>query len=65
MSPIRPPAGGLFRLSGPAPRQPSEPDVRAEARQAIRHFVRVLERLDAAERPAARPRPATRGERAR
>lgn len=46
MNPLRPPSGGLFRLSGPGRQAGSGEDARSEAREAIRHFVRVLERLD-------------------
>lgn len=63
MTTHRPPLGGLFRLQ--APRQEAragEPSAaQTEAREAIRHFVSVLERLDReASRPLARttiPRP--------
>ncbi len=61
MTAYRPPLGGLFRLSGPSTagegRQEAARASRAdEARDAIRHFVRVLERLDrqVAGRTAAR-----------
>jgi hypothetical protein len=56
MSQYRPPLGGLFRLQAPRPEAPTgEPsETQAEARDAIRHFVSVLERLDReAHRPAA------------
>ncbi|MCO4053961.1 MAG: hypothetical protein HEQ16_07885 [Bosea sp.] len=46
MTPDRPPQGGLFRLSGPVPPAERKENERAEAHDAIRHFVRVLERLD-------------------
>lgn len=55
MNPHRPPSGGLFRLSGPSTRSGDGGDVRSEAREAIRHFVRVLERLD---RDTSQRRPA-------
>jgi hypothetical protein len=63
MTRYRPPLGGLFRLQAPQPgsRMDEATASRSEARDAIRHFVSVLERLDReANRPAARtpiPRP--------
>lgn len=54
MSRHRPPFGGLFRLRAPAASAPAEREARGEAREAIRSFVRALERLDrddAASRP--------------
>jgi hypothetical protein len=59
MTSYRPPLGGLFRLSGPAPRDAGRPDRAEEARDAIRHFVRVLERLDRDVAASPRPRPKT------
>lgn len=58
MSQYRPPLGGLFRLQAPRPEaRTGEPlAAQSEAREAIRHFVSVLERLDReTHRPAARP----------
>lgn len=67
MTQYRPPLGGLFRLQAPRPEARSgtpagEPSAaQTEARDAIRHFVSVLERLDReANRPVVRtstPRP--------
>ncbi|MGL4438326.1 MAG: hypothetical protein ACRCUE_03565 [Bosea sp. (in: a-proteobacteria)] len=57
MTQYRPPLGGLFRLQAPRPEaRADEPSAaQTEARDAIRHFVRVLERLDReANRPVAR-----------
>ena len=57
----RPPSGGLFRLQGPGPGPDArpgpdaQPEARAEARDAIRHFVRVLERLDRDANGPSRP----------
>jgi hypothetical protein len=44
----RPPIGGLFRVSAPrsAAAREAGPDAQAEARDAIRHFMSVLEKLD-------------------
>jgi hypothetical protein len=44
----RPPIGGLFRVSAPrsAAAREAGPDAQAEAREAIRHFMSVLEKLD-------------------
>jgi hypothetical protein len=65
MTRFRPPPGGLFRLRGPAAESGQQGEgpspASAEARDAIRHFVRVLERLDReTHRPAraAQERPA-------
>ncbi len=57
MNPTRPPSGGLFRLSGPAARSQPASDARGEARQAIRDFVRALEKLDRAPEPRKRSAP--------
>lgn len=54
MTQYRPPLGGLFRLQAPQqePRTREPSAAQSEARDAIRHFVSVLERLD---REAHRP----------
>jgi hypothetical protein len=69
MTHYRPPLGGLFRLQAPQPDARTEEATasRSEARDAIRHFVSVLERLDReANRPATRtPTPRPRREKAR
>jgi hypothetical protein len=46
MSRHRPPFGGLFRLKAPAAPAPAERQARGEAREAIRSFVRAIERLE-------------------
>jgi hypothetical protein len=52
MTPFRPPLGGLFRVSAPksaatcAAAREAGPDAQAEAREAIRSFISVLEKLD-------------------
>ena len=49
MSPVfRPPQGGLFRVRGPQSPGQSRSAEDAEAREAIVHFMRVLERMDRA-----------------
>jgi hypothetical protein len=57
MTAYRPPLGGLFRLSAPPAREGRD-ERASEARDAIRHFVRVLERLDrdVSRASGARPR---------
>jgi hypothetical protein len=60
MTRYRPPLGGLFRLSGPGAREAAAGDEVNEARDAIRHFVRVLERLDRDGGRPARPKAARR-----
>lgn len=57
MSSYRPPIGGLFRVRAPQPTTASQPAARAEARDAIRNFVRVLERMDREAHRQERPRP--------
>lgn len=56
MSSYRPPIGGLFRVRAPQPDAAQRPEARAEARDAIRNFVRVLERMDREAHRPERPR---------